>query len=67
MKLKILNKTVRCDGVSVDPLDPEAVLDIPKLLTQNFPEHGPYLGVYAVIEDPGVISLGDTVALSLEE
>jgi uncharacterized protein len=63
MKLKILSKTVRCDGVSVDPLDPETVLDIPKLLTKHFPEHGPYLGVYAVIEDPGEISLGDTVTL----
>lgn len=63
MKLSILSKTVRCDGVSVDPLNPDTVLDIPKLLARNFPEHGPYLGIYAVIEDPGVISLGDTVKL----
>lgn len=60
IKLSILAKTVRCDGVSVDLLDYH-VLDIPKVLTQHFPEHGPYLGVYAVIEDSGVISLGDQV------
>ena len=67
MKLSILSKTVRCDGVGIDPLDPENVLDIPKLLAKNFPEHGPYLGVYAVIEDPGTISLGDKVSLLLDE
>lgn len=66
IKLSIMSKTVRCDGVSVDPLDPETVLDIPKLLAKKFPEHGPYLGVYAVIEDAGVISLGDTLKLAAE-
>ena len=62
MNLLILSKTVRCAGVSVDPLQPDVVLDIPKLLTQHFPEHGPYIGVYAVIEDPGVLSLGDEIS-----
>lgn len=61
VKLSVLSKTVRCDGVSVDPLDPDTVLDIPKLLARHFPEHGPYLGVYAVIEDPGVLSIGDEI------
>jgi len=66
VKLKILNKTVRCQGVSVDPLDdPEHTvpLDIPELLMRHFPEHGPYLGVYCVLEEPGTLSLGDTLRL----
>ncbi|CAB9502346.1 MOSC domain-containing protein [Seminavis robusta] len=67
IRLSVLAKTVRCDGVSVDPLDPGVVLDVPKLLTQHFPEHGPYLGIYATIDDPGVLSLGDQVMLSLDE
>lgn len=67
MKLKILSKTVRCDAVTVDPLDPENILDVPKLLATHFPEHGPYLGVYAVIEDPGTISVGDKVSLLLDD
>ena len=45
----------------MDPLDPDTVLDIPKLLAKYFPEHGPYLGVYAVIDDPGVLSIGDKI------
>ena len=67
MKLKILSRTVRCDAVTVDPLDPENIVDVPKLLASNFPEHGPYLGVYAVMEDPGTISLGDKVSVLLDE
>jgi uncharacterized protein YcbX len=60
--LEVISKTVRCDGISIDPLEyPENVLDIPRLLTKNFPEHGPYLGVYAVVEEGGTISLGDDV------
>jgi uncharacterized protein YcbX len=64
-KLKVISTTVRCDGVSVDPLDhPDlAVLDIPKLLVTHFPEHGPYLGVYAVAEEGGAMAIGDDVVL----
>ena len=64
--LSVLSKTVRCDGVSIDPEedgDDRTPLDIPGLLVKHFPEHGPYLGVYAVIETDGgcTISLGDTI------
>jgi len=65
-KLRIINKTVRCDGVGVDPLDdsnPKEQLDIPALLMQHFPEHGPYLGVYCVLEESGTLSKGDTLKL----
>ena len=51
--------------VSVDPLNldlPE--LDIPGLLVKHFPEHGPYLGVYAVVESGGGLGMGDEVYLN---
>uniref|UniRef100_A0A7S2LHB7 MOSC domain-containing protein n=1 Tax=Leptocylindrus danicus TaxID=163516 RepID=A0A7S2LHB7_9STRA len=56
----VVSRTVRCDGISVDPLDPKTILDLPSLLNQHFPEHGPYLGVYAVVDQPGILSTGDT-------
>jgi uncharacterized protein len=66
-RLKIINKTVRCRGVSVDPHDDittsPVVLDIPELLTRYFPEHGPFLGVYCIVERPGGVALGDTFHL----
>ena len=63
VKLTVINKTVRCKGVSVDPLDPANILDIPELLIKHFPEHGPFLGVYAVVDAPGTLSLGDELQL----
>lgn len=71
--VKVLTKTVRCEGIGIDPLDPSTEkLDIPKLLSKNYPEHGPYLGVYASLEliggDEGggsgkLLSVGDTLEL----
>jgi uncharacterized protein YcbX len=61
-KISILTKTVRCNGVSVDPLDPSTVVDIPGLLAKHFPEHGPFLGVYAVIDDACTLSIGDEIS-----
>lgn len=63
LRLKVLSKTVRCKGVSVDPLDIDRVLDIPSLLVEHFPEHGPYLGVYAAVESTGSLALGDDLTL----
>ncbi|KAG7366809.1 MOSC domain containing protein [Nitzschia inconspicua] len=60
-KLEVISRTVRCEGVSIDPLDIDNVVDIPKSLIQHFPQHGPYLGVYAVVQDSGSISLGDNI------
>jgi uncharacterized protein YcbX len=62
-KLSVIKQTVRCEGINVDPLDPEHVLDIPKLLIQEFPEYGPFFGVYAVIDEPGTIQIGDSVGI----
>ena len=64
VELKIISTTVRCAGVGVDPLDPEQdELDIPKLLSQHFPQHGPYLGVYAVIQTTGKVQIGDNLTV----
>ncbi len=71
--IKVLTRTVRCEGIGIDPLDPSTgKLDMPKLLSKNYPEHGPYLGVYASIEVAGdnnadhtgsLLSVGDTLEL----
>ena len=69
MTLRIISKTVRCNGVSIDPTMEyrhsrhPTKLDIPKLLTQHFPEHGPYLGVYAIIETAGALNVGDQISV----
>lgn len=67
LRFRIVSRTVRCAGVGVDPLCPElGTIDIPNLLAKHFPQHGPYLGVYAVVEKEqagncgGKISVGDT-------
>lgn len=71
LRFRIVSRTVRCAGVGVDPLHPEqGAIDIPNLLSKHFPEHGPFLGVYAVVVDnkqddgrpscSGTISVGDT-------
>lgn len=63
LRFRIVSRTVRCAGIGVDPLHPkQGILDIPKLLIDHFPEHGPYLGVYAIVDDMscgGTISVGD--------
>ena len=66
LRFRITSRTVRCAGIGVDPLQPElGALDIPKLLTKHFPQHGPYLGIYAVVDQEhgancGKICVGDT-------
>lgn len=63
LRFRITSRTVRCAGIGVDPLQLElGVLDVPKLLTKHFPQHGPYLGVYAVADSTsgGTICVGDT-------
>jgi uncharacterized protein YcbX len=65
LELTVISKTVRCNGVSVDPSDPDIVLDIPHLLTTHFPQHGPYLGVYAVVDKPGSLRIKDDLIIAL--
>ena len=64
--LRVIARTVRCEGVNADARhgSGEADLDIPGLLTTHFPEHGPYLGVYAQVVEGGRVRLGDAVESS---
>ena len=55
--MEVLSRTIRCDGVS----DKEDGVDLPKMLAEEFPEHGPYLGVYAQVRKGGRIEIGDNV------
>ena len=60
LEMEVISHTVRCDGIGIDPLDKiQHKLDMPQLINKHFPEHGPYLGVYAVITKPGSIAIGD--------
>lgn len=64
LELEVISKTVRCRGIGVDPLQPNAgEIDIPHLLMKHFPKEGPYLGVYAIVTNGGVLSLDDKVTL----
>jgi uncharacterized protein YcbX len=59
MKLAVIQKTVRCEATHVDPTDPaDPYPEIVKLLVKHFPEHGPFLGVYAVVDQPGSLAIG---------
>lgn len=61
--LNVISRTVRCEGIGIDPTDPSAKLDMPSILQKFYPEHGPFLGVYAVISEPGRLELGDELTL----
>jgi len=65
LRFRIVSRTVRCAGVGVDPLHPElGAIDIPNLLAKHFPQHGPYLGVYAVMEnDKTTNACGGTISV----
>lgn len=66
--LRALSRTVRCRGISLDPLDAvhgQKELDLPALLTKHFPQYGPYLGIYACLDKaPFSIQVGDELTLS---
>lgn len=75
--LRVIKRTVRCEAVTLwapdadrEPLRKESPADggdqgehadVPRLLNKHFPEHGPYLGVYAQVEGTGTICIGDAV------
>ncbi|KAL7506362.1 hypothetical protein ACHAXN_003659 [Cyclotella atomus] len=67
LRFRVVSRTVRCAGIGIDPLHPEqSTLDVPSLLIEHFPQHGPYLGVYAVVDDTsygGSIAVGDSFRL----
>ena len=79
--LQVYKRTIRCGGIGLwgpggrgdDEArqhrcgDDGAELDVPGLLAAHFPEHGPYCGVYAVVERGGTICPGDEVEVLADE
>ena len=59
----MIKRTVRCQGVNVDRKQggDNQFIDVPALLQKHFPEHGPYLGVYAQCASEGVMRVGGEV------
>jgi hypothetical protein len=54
---------VRCEATNVDARagSGRAVVNVPQLLQEHFPVHGPYLGVYARVVEGGSLRVGDAV------
>lgn len=66
-RLRALTRTVRCRATGIDPEEPggREEIDLPALLAKHFPEHGPYLGIYACLEEaPLSLRVGDTLAVT---
>ena len=63
--MRIVSQTVRCEGVDVDARHGtgKADVSVPALLQKHFPQHGPYLGVYAQVVGAGAVRVGDQVVL----
>lgn len=63
--LQVTKRTVRCEGVNADGRHGSgaADVDVPSELIRYFPEHGPYLGVYARVVGDGLVRVGDEVLL----
>jgi hypothetical protein len=62
--LHVVSRTVRCEATNVDARagSGRAVVNVPQLLQEHFPVHGPYLGVYARVVEGGSLRVGDAVA-----
>eukprot|EP00656_Telonema_subtile_P035885 TRINITY_DN39836_c0_g1_i1.p1 TRINITY_DN39836_c0_g1~~TRINITY_DN39836_c0_g1_i1.p1 ORF type:complete len:310 (-),score=49.47 TRINITY_DN39836_c0_g1_i1:56-985(-) len=60
-RLRVTKRTVRCVATTVNPVTAQQDCDPVHLLQKHFPEHGPFLGVYAVVVAGGTVSTGDEV------
>ena len=66
LRLRIVAPDPRCAITTVDPDTGERDFDVPRLmLTYRPSRRAPYFGVYAVVDTPGAVSVGDAVSLSL--
>lgn len=62
LRLRVVSPDPRCAITTVDPDTGQRDFDTPRLLLTYRPgTRAPYFGVYAVVESPGAVSLGDSV------
>ena len=62
--LRVIAPDARCAITTVDPDTGQRDFDTPKFLLAYRPSaRAPYFGVYAVVENPGTVSVGDTLEL----
>ncbi len=62
LRLRLVAPDPRCAITTVDPDTGQRDFDTPRLLLTYRPAvRAPYFGVYGVVENPGVVSLGDEV------
>jgi uncharacterized protein YcbX len=65
--LEVVGRAVRCEATNVDARHGSGNVDhdIPKALSKYFPQHGPYLGVYARVVKGGTIRAGDCIQVGI--
>lgn len=63
VEVVVVKRTVRCAATSFElgTGRKHEGMDVPALLSTHFPEHGPYLGVYAQVVKAGRLAVGDAV------
>ena len=62
LKVRVVSPDPRCAITTVDPDTGQRDFDTPRLLLSYRPgTRAPYFGVYAVVESPGKVRLGDSV------
>lgn len=62
LRLRIVAPDPRCAITAVDPYTGQRDFDVPRLMLPYRPSRrAPYFGVYAAVESPGRVLLGDTV------
>jgi len=66
LRLRLVAPDPRCAITTVDPATGERDFDTPRLMLTYRPSvRAPYFGVYASVEAPGLVSLGDKVDLHI--
>ena len=61
-RLRVIAPDPRCAITTVDPSTGQRDFDTPRLLLTYRPNNrAPYFGVYATVETPGTVSVGDSV------
>lgn len=65
--LEVVGRAVRCEAVNVDARHGSGNVDhdVPKALSKYFPQHGPYLGVYARVVKSGTIKSEDCIRVGI--